>query len=183
MTRAALFTLVWLVCATAIGGERDWQPDAVFSQMGAGVATDSWSIGGQWHWKRAWVVRDSLVLRGRWELAVGRWRTEDRHGQEGDQNWVTQLSVVPTLRLSGLRGRGWYGEIGSGPAMLMPVFESRDRSFSTEFNFQSHLAFGYTLGRRAEHDLGLRIEHFSNAGIREPNPGLELASLRYTYRF
>ena len=90
---------------------------------------------------------------------------------------------MPTLRLTGWSERGWYGEIGSGPAMLMPVFRIRDRSFSTEFNFQSHLALGYTLGAQAEHDIGLRIEHFSNAGIRSPNPGMDFVSLRYTYRF
>ena len=65
----------------------------------------------------------------------------------------------------------------------MPVFQSRSRSFSTEFNFQSHLAVGYALGAHGEHDLALRIEHFSNAGIRQPNPGIEFVSLRYTYRF
>jgi hypothetical protein len=65
----------------------------------------------------------------------------------------------------------------------MPVFRSRDRDFSTEFNFQSHLAVGYVLGERGEHDFGLRIEHFSNAGIREPNPGMNFGSLRYTHRF
>jgi len=179
---AALFCVLWLGAASAMDGERGLQPDAVFSQVGAGDATDSWSIGGQWRWKHAWVLRDSLVLHGRWEIAVGRWRA-DLNDQERDQKWVTQLSVVPTLRLFGPSGRGWYGEIGSGPAMLMPVFQSRDRSFSTELNFQSHLALGYILGSQAEHDIGLRIEHFSNAGIRDPNPGIELASLRYTYGF
>lgn len=54
------------------------------------------------------------------------------------------MSAVPALRLTGLSERGWYGEIGSGPAMLMPVFHS--------------------------------------AGIRSPNPGMNFASLRYTYR-
>jgi lipid A 3-O-deacylase len=176
----ALFAVLWLGAASAMGDERGWQPDAVFSQVGAGSATDTWSIGGQWHWKRAWILRDSLVLRGRWEIGVGRWRT-DLNGD--DQNWVTQVSVVPALRVFGLGGRGWYGEIGSGPAVLIPVFRSRNRSFSTEFNFQSHLALGYTLGYRAQHDIGLRIEHFSNAGIRDPNPGMDLASLRYTYLF
>ena len=121
-------------------------------------------------------------MQGRWDIAVGRWRA-DLDAEEGDENRVTQLSVVPTLRVFGPSRRGWYGEIGSGPAMVMPVFKSRDRSFSTEFNFQSQLALGYTLGDRAEHDIGLRIEHFSNAGIRDLNPGLEFASLRYTYRF
>ena len=151
-------------------------------QVGTGAATDTWSIGGQWHWKRTWALRDSLVLHGRWEHALGRWRTDlDEVGR--DDAWVTQVSAAPTLRLTHLSQRGWYAELGSGPSLLMPIFRSRDRGFSMEFNFQSHLAVGYVLGERGELDLGLRIEHFSNAGIREPNPGMELGSLRYTHRF
>ena len=181
MKRAALIAVVWFVAVTAHAAGDDWQPDAVFSQVGAGAATDSWSVGGQWHWSRAWLLREGLMLRGRWEFAVGRWRADE--DDAGDEAWITQLSTVPTLRLSSLRSRSWYVEIGSGPSLLMPVFRSRDRSFSTEFNFQSHLALGHTLGPRGRHDLGLRIEHFSNAGIRDPNPGMNIASLRYTYGF
>jgi len=65
----------------------------------------------------------------------------------------------------------------------MPVFRSRDREFSTEFNFQSHLAVGYVLRERGEHDFGLRIGHLSNAGIRDPSPGMDFGSLHYTRQF
>ena len=181
MKIAALVVVAWLAATAAEADDRGWQPDAVFSQLGAGTATDAWSVGAQWHWRRAWLIRDSLLLRGRWEFAVGRWRADE--DDAGDESWVTQLSAVPSLRLSGLSSRGWYAEIGSGPSVLMPVFQSRSRSFSTEFNFQSHLAVGRTLGMQGEHDLAFRIEHFSNAGIREPNPGMDFVSLRYTYRF
>ena len=181
MKIAALMVVPWLAAATAETGDLGWQPDAVFSQVGAGTATDSWSVGAQWHWRRAWLLRDWLLLRGRWEFAVGRWRADE--GASGDEAWVTQLSAVPSLRLSGSSSRGWYAEIGSGPSVLMPVFQSRSRSFSTELNFQSHLAVGQALGAHGENDLALRIEHFSNAGIREPNPGMDFVSLRYTYRF
>ena len=111
MKGAALFAVLWLVAASAMGDERGWQPDAVFSQVGAGRATGSLSVGGGWRWKHAWVVRDSLVLSGRWDIIVGRWRA-DIDGEKDDQHWVTQVSVVPTLRLSGLSDRGFYGEIG-----------------------------------------------------------------------
>jgi hypothetical protein len=181
MKSAALIACAWLAAATAAAGDRDWQPDALFSQAGAGSGTtESWTVGGEWQWRRSWLIRDSLLLRGRWDFAVGRWRAEA--DERGDQSWVTQVSAVPTLRLSGLGARGWYAEIGSGPAMLMPVFQNRDLTFSTEFNFQTHLAIGRTMGPQGEHDMALRIEHFSNAGIREPNPGMEIASVRYTYR-
>jgi lipid A 3-O-deacylase len=178
---AAVLAVVWLAAAGAEAGAQAWRPDGVYSQVGAGAATDAWSIGGQWHWKRGWVLRDSLVLHGRWEFSVGRWRTD--LDDEGDRTWITQVSAVPTLRISNLSERGWYAELGSGPSLLMPVFRSRNREFSTELNFQSHLALGYVLGERGEHDFGVRIEHFSNAGIREPNPGMDFLSLRYTRRF
>ena len=181
MKTAALIAVFWLAAATAEAADHGWQPDAVFSQVGAGAATDAWSVGGQWHWRRGWLLRESLVLRGRWEFAFGRWRADLDKGD--DQTWVTQLSAVPTLRLSRLSGRGWYAELGSGPSLVMPVFRSRDRKFSTEFNFQSHLAVGYVLGEYGQHDFGVRIEHFSNAGIRDPNPGMDFASLRYTYHY
>jgi lipid A 3-O-deacylase len=179
-TATVLATL--LTAASAEAGTHAWRPDGVYSQLGAGDATDTWSIGGQWQWRRTWTVRESLLVRGRWEFALGRWRTD--LGEDGPEHaWVTQLSLVPTLRLSSLSQRGAYAEVGSGPSLLMPVFRSQDRAFSTEFNFQSHFAVGYVLGERGEHDFGVRIEHFSNAGIREPNPGMNLVSMRYTRRF
>jgi hypothetical protein len=84
--KAPAFVVVLLLAAvSAAADERGWQPDAVFSQIGASSSTDAWSVGGQWHWQHAWAVRDSLVLRGRWEIAVGRWRTDLGHGDRGRQ--------------------------------------------------------------------------------------------------
>ena len=183
MKLAALIIVALLGAAAGQARGADWQPDAMFSQVGAGSATDAWSVGWQWHWRRSWLIRDSLLLGGRWDLAVGRWRAElDDEGR--DHAWVTQVSAVPTLRLTGLSERGWYGEIGSGPAMLMPVFRSRDRSFSTEFNFQSHLALGYTLGAgsRARHRAQDRV--LLERGDPEPDPrdGFRVATLHVPVR-
>ena len=176
-----VLAVVCLAALSAGAAEQSWRPDAAFTQVGAGDATESWSMGWQWHLNREWHWGRSLALRGHWEVALGRWRTElNEDGR--DHAWITQVGVVPSLRLSSTTRHAWYAELGSGPTFLLPVYRSRDRRFSTEFNFQSHLAVGYVLGERGEHDLGLRIDHFSNAGIREPNPGINLASFRYTYR-
>ena len=71
---AALIVVALLGAAAGQARGADWQPDAMFSQVGAGSATNAWSVGWQLHWRRAWTLGDSRVLRGRWDLAVGRWR-------------------------------------------------------------------------------------------------------------
>ncbi len=186
---ASSLVIALLVVAVVFGiaGPADvraqsWLPDAMFTQIGKGTSTESWSAGLQWHWNREWQWGQSLMLRGRWELALGRWRVELGE-QSRDWAWITELSAAPSLRLSDATQTGWYGELGVGPSLLLPVYRSQDRRFSTQFNFQSHLSAGYVWGTRGEHDVGLRVEHYSNAGIRKPNPGVDLGALRYTYRF
>ena len=50
------------------------------------------------------------------------------------------------------------------------------------FNFGDHLAVGRSFGVQREHELALRVQHFSNGGIKEPNPGETFLQLRYVYR-
>ena len=42
---------------------------------------------------------------------------------------------------------------------------------------------GISLGGHGEHEVGLRVQHFSNADIRLPNPGETFLRVRYAYRF
>jgi lipid A 3-O-deacylase len=39
------------------------------------------------------------------------------------------------------------------------------------------------LGQQRQHELQLRLEHVSNAGIKEPNPGANFVQLRYALHF
>lgn len=170
-----------LGCLAAAFGVRaeGWRPDAAALQVGRGNLTEAVSAALQWDWQREWRLGPSLRLSGNWELALGRWRVE----RERNHGWITQLTVVPNLRLSNVHGTGWYGELGIGASLLTPAYRSRDRRFSTRLNFQDHLSVGYVWGMRGEHDLSLRVDHYSNAGVREPNPGIEIYSLRYTHGF
>jgi hypothetical protein len=38
-------------------------------------------------------------------------------------------------------------------------------------------------GPRQEHELSLRLQHASNAGVKEPNPGVNFLLLRYAHAF
>jgi lipid A 3-O-deacylase len=158
------------------------RPDAGFLQMAAGENTQSASLGLQWQVTGAWNWTPSVDLTGHLEVEFGRWRSEvDAAGV--DWAWVSQLSLVPILRWSGRGEQGWYVELGIGPSYLTPIFQARGRRFSSQFQFRDHIGVGRRWGEAGRHDLSLRFEHFSNAGIERPNPGINRVALRYTRRF
>jgi hypothetical protein len=80
-------------------------------------------------------------------------------------------------------GPGWFLEGGIGANLLLPVYQTADKRFSTTFNFGDHLGIGRRFGREFAHEWALRIQHFSNAGIKHPNPGENFLQLRYSKHF
>ena len=57
------------------------------------------------------------------------------------------------------------------------------KTFSTRFNFASHLGVGVRLGAQQQHEWLLRVQHVSNAGLKKPNPGENFLQLRYALHF
>ena len=156
-------------------------PSAAFLQVGRAHEADMLILGATWDW--AW-QRDTPLGRigGYSEASIGRWRSEV--GEDGASDWVTQWGVTPVLRLHPLSGGGrWFVEIGIGANLLVPVYSTSSKRFSTTFNFGDHLAVGRQFGERGRHELALRFQHFSNAGIKSPNPGEDFLQLRYIRRF
>jgi hypothetical protein len=43
--------------------------------------------------------------------------------------------------------------------------------------------FSYIFGDKDQFDLGLRLQHLSNAGIEHPNPGVNFVIMRLGYRY
>jgi len=131
-------------------------------------------------------VWDWATLTASGEIALARWQTSESERSRA-HTWTSQLGLTPTLRLWSHPGYGWYGEFGVGANYLTPVFQDSDRRFSTKFNFGDHLGLGYRWGKgpsgSGAHELTVRIEHFSNAGIREPNPGMNFFEIRYANDF
>ena len=68
-----------------------------------------------------------------------------------------------------------------GLNVIAPVYHAGHKDFSTAFNFGDHLGVGWH-GSHGD-DWALRIQHYSNAGIRTPNPGVNYLQLRYQRDF
>ena len=141
--------------------------DSISAEAGRGTrAVDSWRLGVQWKEQPRWLTAPNWTFYG--EAAVGGW--------ESDTGTLTEGSLTPTLRYGHERGPYLDGGIG-----LHVLSESRISSaveFSTRFQFGDHLGAGYRVGR---YDLSMRIQHLSNAGIRNPNPGINFLYLRFQY--
>jgi lipid A 3-O-deacylase len=96
----------------------------------------------------------------------------------GDPDSMWQLGAIPMLRW--WPNETFYLEAGVGPTVMSRT-RFADEELSTALQFGSRIGVGMLIADT--HQLGIRYSHFSNADIKQPNPGLELVELSYTYRF
>lgn len=118
---------------------------------------------------------------GYWDLDATRLSANNPVGRD-DKTWV--LGVTPTLRLRLEEGRSpWFVEGGIGVSYSDVLYRNQVKQFSTRFNFADHVGVGFSFGPQRNQELVLRLQHFSNASIKKPNPGENYVQLRYAYAF
>jgi hypothetical protein len=182
--RAWILTVALAVTSLAPAHESmaaSFTPSTVFVQGGAGdEQTRAYVLGATWDlpWKTEFAFGS---VNAYFEAAFGRWTTR-AHGTS--TAWPTQISLTPVVRLhpAGAAHR-WFAELGVGANYIVPVFESGEKRFSTEFNFGDHIAVGRQFGEQGQLEVSLRMQHFSNGGLSRPNPGENFVQLRLAHTF
>ena len=99
------------------------------------------------------------------EFGGGIWRVPDLAG-------TTQrfdLHATPIWRADFART---YVEGGIGLYLLSHTINNDVTHMSTSFEFGSHIGAGLRIGERRETRIGIALQHLSNAGIKEPNSGV-----------
>ena len=99
------------------------------------------------------------------ELGGGIWRVPDLAG-------TTQrfdLHATPVWRADFART---YVEGGIGLYLLSHTINNDVTHMSTSFEFGSHVGAGLRIGERRDIRVGIELQHLSNAGIKEPNSGV-----------
>ncbi len=180
-------TLIAVLCAACGAASADMSliaPDAAFAQIGAADRTYGATAGLNWNWGREFRV-GSAHLTGYWEASVSQWSypTADVRRAAG----LVQLGLIPVFRWRPAQGTSpWFAEAGIGATLTTVAYQTDRKRFSTRFNFGDHLAVGRSFGRgygkERAHEFSLRLEHFSNAGIKQPNPGENFVQIRYLYK-
>jgi hypothetical protein len=124
--------------------------------------------------------RRTLPNDSRWwvptlvELGGGIWRVPDFAG-------TTQrfdVHATPVWRSDFART---YVEGGIGVYLLSHTINNDTTHMSTSFEFGSHIGAGLRLGERRETRVGVALQHLSNAGIKEPNSGVNFVLLNASF--
>lgn len=179
--RAASIALVASACAQGALAQSSLIPSAGFVQAGTAQDTHQLTIGLTWDWNRRWDLWSGEIT-GYWEGSISQWSYPSAESRR--TAWLAQVGAIPVFRYRPDAGASpWFFEAGVGVTFTTNVYETDRKRFSTSFNFGDHLAVGRNFGAHREHELALRFQHFSNAGIKHPNPGENFVQIRYLRRF
>lgn len=156
-----------------------WAVDGVSFELGQGDSARMGRAGLQWKWDQQWLKGSQVHVGGFWDLSVGHWT---RDALPGLNRRITEIGLTPTFRLQQNSGQGLYVEAAIGFHLLSDTTLG-PRRFGTTFQFSEHLGIGYQFGAKRAFDIGLRYQHLSNAGIKQPNNGINFTQVRAQYWF
>jgi lipid A 3-O-deacylase len=165
MVRSALFVLGLAFAIPAAAAEAQWI--AVFGRGTESADTDIVRLA----------YRHPLKENGEWwrpshvQLGAGSWHVPDVRGTT--RRFDLNVSAI-------WRGdKTWgYWEAGFGGYLLSKTINNDENRLPSAFEFGSHIGAGLRLAKN--HTLGVAIQHLSNAGIKQPNGGIDLVLLQYT---
>jgi len=120
-----------------------------------------------------WLQSDTGHLGGYWDAAYSYW-----DGRKSSSSHSLSVSPVLAYEFSGSRLRP-YLEGGIGAALFSST-RVEDKRLGSSFQFEDRLGAGV---RFAGQEIGVSVWHYSNAGIKEPNDGINAYSLHYRVRF
>jgi lipid A 3-O-deacylase len=139
------------------GLTKDWNPNW------------SWFNGGDTH------------LTGYWDASFGVWEGRQHKNVPGDKQHLIDFGFTPVFRYENKNKLGFYAEIGVGAHVLSHTYDNNDDGLSTAYQFGDHIGVGYVFNKNWE--VALKMQHFSNGGIKKPNSGVDYGVLKLAYRF
>jgi len=112
------------------------------------------------------------------EMSANFWRFGPEN--DTDQNLVLAVSPVLTYSLGKVFDNELLAEFGIGVSLLDDTTFA-GKNVSTHYQFEDRLGLIYRLSQ--EDSISLRYLHYSNAGFKKPNPGLDFIALGYSRAF
>lgn len=155
--------------------------DSSSVEAGGGEHVQVVRLAVQKDWNRNWLPTSGYHLSGYWDANVAYWRANQWLDVKGDKKDLAVVGITPVFRWEADNKLGLYADAGIGAALFSSVYRNTHRQLSTAFEFADHVGVGYVFANKWE--LGARLQHYSNGGIKHPNGGVNLALVRVAYGF
>lgn len=139
----------------------------------SGDSTMVYRLGAQWDWDASWWQSSVGRLTGYWDAGYTYWE-----GDETSSNHSLSFTPVFVYEFAGETVKP-YVEAGIGVAAFANT-ELEDNDLGSSFQFEDRLGLGL---RFSGQEVGIRALHYSNAGIKQPNDGVEAYTLHYRTSF
>ncbi len=172
--QAAIAAVAFALCAMPL---QAW--DGLAIEAGRSTATDMTRVAAQWQWPQRWLQDAGSHVGGYWDVSIAQWR---REALPGERSRLVDIGLTPVFRLQANDLQGLYLEGGIG-AHLLSATELGNKRFGSAIQFGEHLGLGYRFGAHGAMDLSYRYQHLSNAGLVDPNNGIEFHQIRLQYWF
>lgn len=171
-----LFRLLLTGVAVAVLSAAPATGAELSASIGAtGQGGTTFRLGVSQPWAARWFDGSTGHLSGYWDAGYTYW--------EGSRqaSGAHSLSFAPVFvyEFHGPRFQPFI-EFGIGVSAFSGS-RVGDRVLGSSFNFEDRLGVGVRFGEH--HRVGLRAIHYSNAGLKKPNDGIESYSLYYTRAF
>ncbi|MDH2076834.1 acyloxyacyl hydrolase [Pseudomonas atacamensis] len=131
-------------------------------------------IGLGFDWNQHWLQSDVGNVTGYWDTGITHWAGGKQAGGRTSVSFApvfvyefgTKSGVVPFI------------EAGVGVSLFSGT-EVGDHTMGSAFHFEDRLGVGLKFANQDR--VGARVIHYSNAGIKQPNDGIESYSLFYRH--
>lgn len=168
LVTVATFALLPLGC-DANAGELGPAPLPMSLEVGTGSNVKLVRIGVQSRSDHRWLARDGKHLSASWDFSLAQWRASAHQNIAGRRQDIAAVGITPVFRFQSDSTLRWYLEGGIGIHLLSKLYDNNDNKLSTHGQFGDHIGAGYVFRNRWE--LALKLQHFSNGGVKKPNSG------------
>jgi len=146
------------------------------------VDVNLYRVALQWDWGVKWLDTGGWHLGGYWDLSAAYW---DNNSTPRDNSGLADVGFTPVFHFGQDNPSGFspYVELAVGAHFLSATSINSQRRFGSSYQFGDRIGAGFRFGDKGEYDLGYSYQHESNAGIKEPNQGINFQQVRLMYHF
>ncbi len=155
--------------------------DGVSFDVGEGHDSTIYKLSAQKWMNLDYAFLTNHNLHPYWEFSVAHLDDRRYQNRSGQSQSITNVGITPVLRWQPDMQRGFGIEIGVGANYFSEVYDNAGERMGTRFQFGDHIGVDYKFNKSLE--VSVKFQHFSNAGIKQPNPAVNFGMIKLGYFF